>query len=358
MIRANPHPTDVVADASVFSPERIDLVRELLFSTRVAIPPDVEAELRDMRGERTQPLRDLLFPDGQMNPLLHRYDLRMLKDHDWVALKLMNLLHLRKQLLEEPLLIFSTEHGREAVGAERRAILQKLVRGGLGQRSLRLASKGDKRRHITDELLAVCCVLGPILTGRDCFLLTADADVFDQFYTLTQLIHDDYGSFLIAEDLRNHPGRYKHVHEMEHPAMEPGAIAYGRLRDPQYLLPSIYVTCASRVIDVATFEFIVWTATRDIARALSFQNSARDGRVADGGDGRDVHMSINDRACQRYKCHFTVGRDRIAIAGDSPLGRVYGTWHDVFRVGCDHRDIRPPAQPAGAIWMPGLPRRQ
>ncbi len=190
-------------------------------------------------------------------------------------------------------------------------------------------------------------MLGPILLGRDCFLLTADRDVFKQTFRLIQLIFDDYGSFLIAQDFVRNPDRYTHRHEINTPLMEPGAIAVGPLEDPDYILPSIFRTCEIYVIDVGTRESFVWVCIREVEQMLSFQNRSADGRTADGGNAMNAHICFPVGDCRNVQTHFVVGRDRLFKA---EIGAIPIPSFDVVRALSD--------DPLGQtverrIWIPG-----
>jgi hypothetical protein len=351
----NQHPLAVVADSSLFAPSRLDLCRRLLIQTPVHILPEVRSELADLERHKSAALRNLVLPDGKLNSRLIAMPDRMLAGYDRVATKYVNLLHLRKRLLEKPTKDFEDARGQAPAGQERAKLGRALLNDGISWRTLSLSNKGDVARRYTDEALVATAVLGPTITGRDVVLLTADRDVFDQFFQLTQLIHSDYGSFLLGEDFRRHPDRYKHQHAVTTPFMRDGAMAVGRESDPLRLLPSTaaHATCASWVIDVASGHFLTWVSTRDVARALSFQNTADGGRVADAGEGRNAHIHLNDPACKESKAHFTIGTDVLAVDNETSIGRLCISEFDFFRAVVDG--------PVGihdrrGVVMPGLPR--
>ena len=133
--------------------------------------------------------------------------------------------------------------------------------------------------------------------------------------------------------------------------MKPGAVAYGREIHPEYLLPSAPKTCGSWVINVADLTHVIYIATRDVARTLHYQNTSPMQQVADGGDGRNVHMNWIDSRCRRF--HFAVGHDTYVLDEETPLGRICITAHELAFVIGEKR--RAPA-PNGRVWMPGLAR--
>jgi len=355
-IHSHPRPLDVFADSSLFSPTRVGLIRHLLASTRMNVILHVAVELVDllnMEGDRTRELRDVLFPGGKLSALLHQGGFHVLRGHGRVGTKFAELLHLRRRALQAPLEHSRAKHGREPKGKERSSIIQDALRAGVSERTLQLANKGDDLSKVADEWLAVCCVLGPILTGRDCLVLTADADVADHVFELHTLLHEQYGSLLIAEDLRRNPWRYPHFHPAEVGFMKPGAVAYGRDVDPDYLRPSVAVTCASWVINVTDLSSFVAIATRDTVRTISIQNASPVQRVADGGDGRTVHMtSWAERRCRGSKMHFVVGEDTLVRDVESQFGRICVSAQELaFVLGKKQRHT-----PMPRVWMPGVPR--
>jgi hypothetical protein len=330
-ILLNPHPTDVLADSSLFSIKRLHLVRQLLIARKLFILPEVHEELLDLVKKTSNLLTELVFPDGKLNSGLELLQYPAIKNYNYVTERYTNLLHIRKRLLENRFSQYTEEKGYEPKGKDRTQIIQELSNLGVSWRTLRLANKGDPNRRYTDEIIVVYGVLSPILTGRDCFILTADKDVFDQFFQFTQLLHDDYGSYLIAEDYHNNPERYKHAHLWNTPYMQPGAITIGRELEPNYLLPYFRRTCAAWVIDVENLNFMAWAALREVEGALKFQESAADGRVGDGRNGLNVHMSLGDRDCKLAPSHFTVGRDVLAVEMTRKTGKLCFSYFDIFR---------------------------
>lgn len=334
-IALNPHPTNVFADSSLWAPDRLDLVRRLLIQTPVRVLPAVLRELEDIKHKSPGPMQELLFPKGSLNPRLsvEKYDAVL--NYKYVMNRYVNLLHVRKRLLEGPLREYQEQTGQPAKGKSRHKIMQKALNDGVSQRTLRLANKGDKKRRYTDEVLSVYAVLSPILTGRDSFVLTADRDVFDQLYQFSVLLHDDYGSFLIAQDYRTNPHRYPHAHAIRVPYMEKTALAVGRQLEPDYLLPKCNTTCAVWVVDVRSLECCVWVGLREIAAALDYQEKSHDGRVGDGGEGRNVHISGHGTNCSAAPAHFVIGHDIIRQRVPLNAGELTLSAFDLFRVCVD-----------------------
>lgn len=330
VILANPHPTDVLVDSSLFGASRINLVRQLLIRTALKILPEVRDELAELANRPTHALKDVLFPDGELNSRLEPLAYSAVERYAYATSRYVNLLHLRTRFLE-----VAMKPGTK--GKERHKIIQDLLNRGFSWRTVRLANKDKKRRRYTDEVLVVYGVFSPILTGRDCFILTADQDVFDQFYQFTVLLHDDYGSFLIGEDYRQNPERYPHSHPWTTPFMQAGAITIGRALEPVHLLPKIQRTCATYVIDVSTLHFMAWVSIREIEAALAFQEGAADGRVGNGGNGMNVHVSLGDSNCKAAPQHFTIGQDHVPIEKGTIAGRIRISEFDLYRVTRDKK---------------------
>jgi len=335
-IFANPHPTDVLADSSLWSPKRLDLVRRLMISNTIKVLPVVRNELADIEKQKSSPMKELLFPEGSLNPRIVVDKYSAIKDHQFVMTRYASLLNIRKQMLEGPFNRYFKKTGRQPVGDERSKIIKKALLDGISWRTIRMANKGDPRRRFTDEILAVYGILSPIFCGRDCIILTADNDIFDQVYQFSVLLHDDYGSFLIGRDYMNNPGKYTHIHKISTPFMEEGSIAIGRAKNPTSLLPILRRTCATWVIDVNTLQCLIWVSIREINEALDFQEMICDGRVADGGKGCNVHMSLNDQKCKTFPYHFAIGKDKMLKA--EPGRNSFLTQFDLFRVCTDRKE--------------------
>ena len=352
-----PHANDVLVDSSFFSPARLDLIRRLLIDRPVLLINEVQDELNELKPENPKKtlsdLPSILFDTtGKFNQRLECASGKWMRGYEYPINRYVNLLHTRRRILEKPLRDFEKREGRRPVGKDLIKLQHQILAQGFSQRTLSLGRKGDKKRRYTDEVLSIQAVLRPIIVGRDCFVLTADRDVFEQIFQFTQLLHEDYGSFLIAQDFARNPDRYTHRHKISTPLMEPGAIAIGRVREPDYLLPSIFHTCAVSVIDVRTREFLVWVCTREVEQMLDFQSRSADGRVADGGNGLNVHIGLPTRKCRDAQAHFVVGEDRIVYDLQSSIGPIRISYFDLYRV---MSDKLPADSSARLIWTPGRP---
>ncbi len=105
---------------------------------------------------------------------------------------------------------------RKAIGPVAMAVLTKRlgripthdeflaeVQGRFGARGFLLAKKGEEAAKspnvLTDEHLVVMSVLTAILSGREVFIVTRDADVFDQYHKILCLIKEHYRAMLVAD---------------------------------------------------------------------------------------------------------------------------------------------------------------
>lgn len=267
MISNWPHANDVLVDSSFFSPARIDLNRRLLLERPVLLIRAVQDELNTLKlktnKEGLGQLASILFDaTGGFNRSFNCASEKWIRGYEYPVMRYVILLLLRRSILEKPLHTFEKSEGRRPVGKDLDRLKRQAISDGISQKTISLARKGDKEEKYTDEWLSVEAVLRPIILGRDCIVLTADRHVFDQIVQFTQLLFTDYGSFLIAQDFAQHPDRYPHQHKVNIPTMKPGAIAIGRVSDPDYLLPRIFHTCAVCVINVTTWESFSWICMR------------------------------------------------------------------------------------------------
>lgn len=347
-----PHPHDIFVDSSFFSPQHATLSRRILIERTVQVIPQVKRELKGLKKFSQEPghwTSSIFEPDGHLSSRLQQHSTEWAHPYEYAINRYSNLLHLRRHALEAATREFETRKGRPPLPNERRKLQRAALAQGMSQRTLHLATKDHRNRH-TDEALAVLSVLRPIITGRDCMLLTADTDLFEQVFQFTQLLHDDYGSFLIAHDFAQNPLRYPHRHDLDSQFLEAGSLAIGRIEDPDYLLPIIYNTCAVGVFDVATRDSLLWVCIREIEQMLQFQSQSADGRVASGPDGTNVHMSLPISGCSFDGAHFAIGIDKIWLEFPSRAGIIRLSHWDVARVMKDRKlGHRVPRR----VWMRG-----
>jgi hypothetical protein len=311
------------------------LARRILIERKVQVLSQVKAELESLRNLSKEPghWASIIFdPNGNLSSRLQDHPAEWAHPYEYPIIRYVTLLHLRRHALKNVIRDFEAQHGRPPLGRELRKLQRTALAEGLSQRTLHLATKAHTEGLATDEVLAVLSVLRPIITGRDCMLLTADTDLFEQLFQFTQLLHNDYGSFLIAQDFAQNPARYPHRHDFDSKFLEPGSLAIGRVEDPDYLLPIIYKTCATIVLDVTTRAILFWVCTRQIEQALQFQSYSADGRVALGPNGTNVHISLPVLGCDFSGLHFSIGVDKVAVQFPSPAGLIRLSRWDIARV--------------------------
>lgn len=355
-----PHANDVLVDSSFFSPARIDLTRRVLLERRVFLIRAVQDELNTLKLKTSKQdlaqLASILFDaTGGFNQSFNCTSEKWILGYEYSVMRYVILLLLRRSILEKPLRTFEKREGRRPVGKDLDRLKREAISDGITQETIRLARKWDKKNSYADEWLSVEAVLRPIIVGRDCIVLTADRHIFDQIVQFAYLLFTDYGSFLIAQDFARNPDRYTHRHEISSPSMKPGAIAIGRVSDPDYLLPRIFCTCAVCVINVATGAVFTWVCMREMEQMLEFQSRSADGRTADGGNGLNVHISLGfTPLCRDVQAHFVVGEDRLSYTFDfkGKTGQIRIPIFDLFRA---VTDSTPTDASKRRIWMPGRP---
>lgn len=338
----NPHPTDLVLDTSVFSISRLALVREILLSpTYPILLRPVLGELEDLRTRPAlEPLRDLVFPGGALNSRFREDSFHVLSAYPKFVLRHVNLLRWRRDAIDREIRRQTRETGRPAPrGKARGRLIQDLVRSGVAENTIKLANRNYRADRATDEVLAVFAALSPIVTGRDCFLLTADEDVVEQTLRMLSMLFDDYGAYLIAADFRTNESRYGHRHPYQSSLFVGEAEAIGRAAYPGYLLPprQLTKTVTTTVINVNKLRGFTWVSARNMKPAIAFQEADQLGRKGDPGGGKSIlftAFAINGNPT-RVKCkeksHFVIGTPtNLPLSNDADgLGPIPS--FDIFR---------------------------
>jgi hypothetical protein len=340
----NPHPTDVLLDTSIFSIDRLPLVREMLLHFAPILLNPIRSELEDLKKKpRLESLRDLVFADGALNTRFRSDDRRVLAAYPRFSYRYINLLRWRRDAINVATRRAARETGQVPVGKARTRLIQELISEGLASETIRLANKECRAARVADEVLAVFAVISPIITGRDCFLYTADRDVFDQVVRMSEMLFDDYGAYLIAKDFQNDDGRYSHRHPYRAPIFIGDAIAVGRAAHPDYLLPppSIINTCATVVVDVTRLQSFTWISARNIEPAISFQDGDPLGRKGDPGGGNSIIFSLPDAPEKSDRCrephHFGIGKPSYLKLSSDKFGPIPS--FDLFRAIMVRREI-------------------
>lgn len=323
----NPHPTDVLLDTSMFAIGRLPLIRELVRRTSPILLPPVLQELEDLKTKpNLAEVRDLVFPGGVLNSRFRGDSAGVLQSYPKVALRYASLLRWRKSAVDVRVRQIVRDTGAAPAGKARAQMIQSLLDEGLAPETVKLANKGHRPDRIADEVLAVFSVLSPIVSGRDCYLYTADGDLVEQVIRMSEMLYDDYGGYLIARDFVNNGSRYTHRHPHFSDLFIVEATAIGRIPVPDYLLPPpmLLKTCATKVVDVSSLTGFLWISARNIEPAISFQEQDPLARKGDPGDGNDIVFALPAEKGGRPSCgvrdHFAIGTPRPLRTSDSSLG--------------------------------------
>jgi len=325
----NPHPTDLLLDASVFSIERIPLVCEILISFSPILLAPVLKELEDLK---TKPalaeLRDLVFPGGVLNAKFRGDDRGVFKSYPRFSARYASLLRWRREMIDRPARRIERETGTEPVGRSRAKLVQNIIGMGVATETIKLANKEYRADRAADEVLAVFAVLSPIITGRDCFLFTADEDVYEQTLQMSEMLFNDYGGYLMAEDFRADESRHSHRHPYASPLFVGEAEAVGRTAHPDYLLPppALVMTCTTTVIDVGRLKGFTWVSARNMEGAVAFQEHDPLGRKGDPGMGRSILFTPPQFREYPFRCkerhHFVLGTPLLLKLKGDDVGPI------------------------------------
>ncbi len=135
-----PHANDVLVDSSFFSLARMDFIRKLLLDRSILLIPKVQAELKVLKSKtRGQTLRELVpiifDPTGEFNQRLERASREWRDDYAYSIIKNLNLLHMRRHVLEKPLDNFEKSKGQRATGKDLSRLQRQLLSEDIGPRT-------------------------------------------------------------------------------------------------------------------------------------------------------------------------------------------------------------------------------
>lgn len=272
---------DVFCDANVFAAPRLSLAQALLRRRNVFVVPDVAYELIDLRNRPTRApgtkaLLDLLFDQGVFRSVIKVFDYKGLTPYVNAIEYYVNLLHLRKTVLEPFVREFVKRHGREPVGRERAEMYSRIPRSA---RAARLANRGDPTRRFSDEVTVVAAVIHSLINHRDVVLLSFDSDVFDQFYKLTSLLRDDYASYRLANDYIANPDRYGAKYSLaDYADLDPllrdkhSSFVVERPHNLDYLIPERPITRGMYVVAPESGGSVMsWVGIEEMRELLSIK---------------------------------------------------------------------------------------
>lgn len=202
----------LICDSSAFRRDDPNFSRELLGARRVEIVPGALGELRAVlsnagRSAQYTQLAQLLFPDGKH--LTERIEVigpNLVESIKPSIGRYVQLLSIRKRVLEIEIRHFRSEKGRDPDTGELSALRRQLDR--FGPRAAALARKQHASEGVADEALPVIAVALALASAQDVVVVADDSDVHEQFYKFTSLLRDDYAAHLLAHDLLAHSSTY------------------------------------------------------------------------------------------------------------------------------------------------------
>ena len=185
-------------DNSVFDEDLDPAITEALLEVpgRMVLTPFVMAELQPwLRRHLDHPLaramlKDEAKPQERTPPPENSPGRTVYQYYLWLLL-------MRRRAFEVAEDRFRREHDRPPDEDERQALRDE-VHKDLGPRGFLLAKKGFSKLP-TDEALVYLAVEYALSTGRPTMILTADADVEEQFAKLVWLINTHYRGMLLAD---------------------------------------------------------------------------------------------------------------------------------------------------------------
>jgi hypothetical protein len=163
---------------------------------RMVLTPLVMQEMRPWLMRNPEHPLGKAIKSGQAHPSECRPPARGEPGHD-VYEYYLALLVIRRNSIKAAELRFRKEHGRTPEEAEREA-LRVEVQKEVSPRGFVLAKKGPSGLP-TDEALVYLAVHHALTTGRPTQILTADADVEEQFVKLLWLMNTHYRGMLMAK---------------------------------------------------------------------------------------------------------------------------------------------------------------
>jgi hypothetical protein len=187
---------------------------------------------------------------------------------------------------------FKVEYGREPTPEEASTRVQQFF----GSRGLLLAKKPNPAR--TDEALVYLAVEHALTTGRQSVILTADADIEEQFYKLFWLIDTHYRGMLLADryvkesvGLRPKGFPKELTSDPRWPFEAEGGVMIDRgSHDLNDLLPEKFSFVAISCWTVDTyFSALIFGAEQEMARLLAVKDRTG-GLSTDRLGARNVHV--------------------------------------------------------------------
>jgi len=226
------------------------------------------------------------------------------------------LLALRKLMGPITVSVLKRELGRPPTDDEFLAEAQ----GRFGERGFHLAKKGIARlgafNQFADEELLLFAVLTAIIRGAECYIVTRDTDVIEQFFKLSLLLKEHYRCMLAAEKYAANPSSmvFQEVffeNDGVHvPIFEQSPILQYSATEIEFaVLPSrfhpVNIHCLLFGGDEKhpKVSYTAFSAEREMAKVLRI-------KAATGGRSTDL---FGDRNCTIRGVRFTPEQHRIVV---------------------------------------------
>jgi len=327
----------IFCDSSVFAERYAEVLGSQLLKRPLYLVPHVREELvrfsaLSPRSRAEAELKRVVFPGGQFHESLRAYDHRPLGPFQVALAFYLNMLLVRRHALDGPVAEYARRHGRAPTGAARHKLAQRL--GRISQRTLQLATKGAAPGVVADEELVVTAVMHAIVTGQPTFVLSADRDVFEQWFKLTGLLYNDFASMLLAKDYLEHPTHYGPRFELsEHKDIDAligdggaGSFAFERPGSVDYLFPRARRLCQMVVVYMADKpEALQWTAPCDLVELLAVKDATGGRNTSVFGDNNcygDLLPPVPDVTLPTGCSYAFVVKDRPFVEGQAGDGRT------------------------------------
>ncbi|HEY4450549.1 MAG TPA: hypothetical protein VGN13_03005 [Solirubrobacteraceae bacterium] len=193
-----PHEAVWFIDNNVIADDVDAAIVEALLAVpgRMVLTPLVMQEMQPWLMRHPEHPLSKAMKSGQAQPGEWRPPEKGERGHDAYEYYLA-LLVIRRNSITAAELAFHKEHGREPDETERETIRTEVQRE-VSPRGFMLAKKGSSNLP-TDEALVYLAVHHALTTGRPTQILTADADVEEQFVKLVWLVNTQYRGMLIAK---------------------------------------------------------------------------------------------------------------------------------------------------------------
>lgn len=210
------------------------------------------------------------------------------------------------------------------------------VHGKLAERGFRMAKKGlevaASPNKLVDEEVVLSAVLTGIITGREVYILTRDADLLEQYFKLLTLMKEHYRAMLAADQyFVNHrslpfqelPVENDRVHV---PRFTGSSFLQCRTTDAEFNpLPqefhfvNIHCLLLGGETSRLKLTFSTFCAETEMAKALQVKASTN-GLTTDKFDGRNCTINTARFVPQNHEVIISIGKEMVMPVGK--LGNI------------------------------------